>query len=478
MQPEDRLREIIAGFRYDPLGFVRFAFPWGEGQLAEHDGPDVWQEEFLRDWGRALRRADDGGEVAQFAVSSGHGIGKSALISWCVLFFLATRPYCRIRVTANTEVQLKSTTWAEVRKWLDLFIAKHWFTYTKTKLYANDDEETWFAQAIAWSAENPQAFAGIHAEGAGVLYLFDEGSRVDNAIWEVSEGALTDRGCSWLVFGNPTEPTGRFRECFRDFAHRWNTRQVDSRTGRIPNQQKIQQWLEDYGEDSDFFRVRVRGEFPRQAAHQLIPEDIIRHAQLREDAAPGARIMGVDVARSGKNENVVVCLDGDVMTPPMGGDLVERWSGVDTMTSADRIARCIDQCSPDAVFVDGAGVGGGVVDRLRQLGYDIIEVSAGSVAMQPQRYHNMRSEMWDKLRIAIKDRLMLPMFPELVKQLTSVQYYYDKRDRLVLESKKDMEKRGEVSPDIADALSMCFSMPVSINARTKAPLQFNYGTQA
>src|SRR5207342_2270793 len=129
--------------------------------------------------------------------------------------------------------------------------------------------------AVPWRADRPEAFAGTHEQH--VLILMDEASAIADLIWETTEGAMTTPGALWLAFGNPTRSSGRFKECFAGgrFAHRWQTTQVDSRTAKMADQAQIEQWLTDYGEDSDFVRVRVKGLFPRQAVGQFIGEDLI-----------------------------------------------------------------------------------------------------------------------------------------------------------------------------------------------------------
>ena len=209
----------------------------------------------------------------QIAVASGHGIGKTALMAWLNLWFISTHVAPRIIITANTFSQLSGKTWAELHKWHKKMVHKHLFQWRAEKYFLKENPAEWKADAVPWSKENSEAFAGTHAKN--VLYLFDEGSAIDDKIWEVSEGAMTTECCLWIVFGNPTRNTGRFRACFGKFRHRWITRSIDSRTARKTNKAKIRQWLEDYGLDSDFFRIRVLGKFPRQASNQLIPEEAV-----------------------------------------------------------------------------------------------------------------------------------------------------------------------------------------------------------
>lgn len=144
-----------------------------------------------------------------------------------------------------------------------------------------------------WSENNTEAFAGLHNQGKLILIIFDEASAISRQIWEVTKGALTDENTIilWLVFGNPTINDGPFRECFGAQKHRWRTRQLDSRTVDGTNKIEIGKWVEDFGEDSDFVRVRVRGEFPRQGNTQFI-RPVVR---LQDDDFPALLLDGPDV---------------------------------------------------------------------------------------------------------------------------------------------------------------------------------------
>jgi hypothetical protein len=470
--------ERCAEFSSDLLGFVLWAFDWGVGELADHDGPDEWQTDILVAIGTRLRAGEDGGQVIadaiRIAVASGHGIGKSALVAWIILWSLSTFEDTRGVVTANTESQLRTKTWAELAKWHRLCITKHLFECTATAIYSLDPahEKTWRVDAAPWSERNTEAFAGLHNAGKRILLIFDEASAIPDVIWETSEGALTDEDTQivWCAFGNPTRNTGRFRECFGRFRHRWERRQIDSRKAKMTNKAQVAQWVKDYGEDSDFVRIRVRGIFPRVGSTQFISSEDVEQAASREAAAHlfDALVLGCDVARFGDDESVIYIRKGrDGRThPPL------KYRGLDTMQFAARIAEQYQFYKADAVFVDGGGVGGGVVDRLRQLRVPVIEVQFGS---SPDRsmpgadslvYANKRAEMWGWMREWLKHG-GIPDDPDLRTELEGVQYGYVQVagiDAIQLESKKDMKKRGMPSPDTADALALTFAYPVQPNA--------------
>lgn len=473
-----RLEDVLA-YRADPLGFVQTQFPWGRAQsaLAQYEGPRVWQAAFLADIGQAVgERAFDGVTPAapiQMATASGHGIGKSALTAWLILWLMSTRPHCKGAVTANTSEQLKTKTWAELAKWRRLCATGTAFGYTASRgnlaIFAKHAPETWRFDALTCRVENSEAFAGLHAAHSSPVYIFDEASAVPDAIWEVAEGGLTDGEPFWLVFGNPTRNTGRFRECFGRLRHRWQARQIDSRSVEGTNKQLFAQWIEDYGEDSDFVRVRVRGAFPRASSLQFVASDIVAIAR-RTVPAPvvgDPLVLGVDVARFGDDQSVIAVRRGrDARTAGW-----VRLREVDTMGLVGRVAEMIRDLRPDAVFVDAGGVGGGVVDRLRQLRHPVTGIQFGAKADRGalnavdaagERYANKRAEMWGAMRAWLRAGGAIPDDDALEADLTGVEYGYDGADRIQLEKKEDMKKRGLASPDLADALALTFAYPVGV----------------
>ena len=454
--------DTLETLQRDPLAFCVQCFRWGEGELTGCDGPREWQRRVLADIGERIRSGATTDEAIRLATASGHGIGKSALVAMVILWALVTRIDTRGVVTANTEKQLTTKTWPELAKWHRLCILGGAFTYTATSLHSSDasHEKTWRVDAIPWSLTNTEAFAGLHNKGRRVLVVFDEASAIADEIWEVTEGALTDADTEilWLAFGNPTRNTGRFRECFGRFRHRWAVQQIDSREVEGTNLKQLQAWVDDYGEDSDFVRVRVRGVFPRAGVSQFISGESIEQAQTRQlqFVDPGSPcILGVDIARFGDDQSVIrgrKGRDGRVIRPI-------KWRGMDTVFSAGKIAEAITLYQPDAVFIDGGGVGGGVVDILKSRGFRVSEVNFGAAAKQVLKYANKRAEMWGDMRDWLATGV-IDDDPQLADDMQAPEYGFDKDGRVLLERKADMKKRGLASPDDGDALALTFAEPV------------------
>ena len=470
----DRLLAWLAEVSDDPLAFVYGAFPWGEAGtvLEKESGPEPWQEEILgwiRDGVVDLSRA------VQIAAASGHGVGKTALVSWLILWGISTKPDTRGVVTANTETQLKTKTWAELGKWYHRFIAKEHFDLTATAIFSTDSahERTWRIDMVPWSERNTEAFAGLHNKGRRILVIFDEASAIPDVIWETTEGALTDAETEiiWCVFGNPTRNSGRFRDCFpgQRFSGIWKTKQVDSREVRFTNKVQIAQWADSYGADSDFFRIRVRGIFPRVGEMEFFSAAEIDEAMSREALAfPHDPVgLGVDVARFGMNSSVIFPRKGrDARTIPF-----QTYQGLATTELATKVFEAQQALHADGIFIDGGGVGGGVVDNVRNMHLFCYDVQFGGKAdnrgyltgNEGERYANKRAEMHGAARAWIKTGA-LPMDTTLRKQLLSITYTFNLRDEIILTSKEQMMRDGIESPDLVDALVLTFAYPMSSHA--------------
>lgn len=461
MTPEEsaKVADRIAGYRYDPFGFVMYAFDWGHGDLARFKGPDAWQAEELRKLGEDLKRADTEGGSIRISIASGHSIGKTCWFAWVILFFMSTQPDVQIIVTANTKTQLETKTWRELAKWHARAINKDWFQRTATKLYHVEGPDTWFASAVPWSDENPEAFAGAGDIGTRTVILFDEASAIADSIHETSEGAMLRSGAIKIAFGNPTRNTGWFRETFRDLQG-WRNKQIDSRDCAIPDKGEIQGWIDAYGIDSDFVRVRVLGQFPRAATNQFIPEDLVDAAmgfELKEDDVSHApRVLGIDVARFGDDRTIMLYRQGAKLLE------YETYRGIDTMQTGNRAMQIIRDWRPHVVYVDAVGIGAGVCDYMRHAGFPVIEVIGSARPADANTYTNLRGECWGEMKKWLKTA-DLPHDKELKRDLCGLEYGFNAKMQLMLEKKEDMKKRGLDSPDIADALALTFASPAEVS---------------
>lgn len=455
--------------------FVLFAYPWGKENtpLERHQGPRSWQRDVLQAITAHLKAQTDKvtleltPEMFRMATASGRGIGKSALVSWLADWMMTTRIGSTTIITANTEPQLKTRTFAEVGKWTTLLINSHWFDPTVLSIRPAEwfkaamveqlkiDPMYYYCMGQLWSEENPDAFAGIH-NPKGVLLVFDEASGIPNPIFTVSEGFFTEPVVDryWCIFSNPRRNSGGFYDCFNEHKAYWHLRQIDSRTVEGTDQALFERMIRQYGVESDTVKVEVLGQFPTQGTKQFISNTIVKAAQDRAvEPDPGAPlVMGVDVARYGDDASVIRFRQGrDARSiPPM------RFKERDNMYVANEIARLIDKMKPDAVNID-AGNGTGVIDRLREMGYRVTEVWFGGSSTSKE-WANKRTEMWADLRDWLGGGC-IDLDHGLFRDLTSPEYdYFGKaQDAVMLESKESLKGRGLPSPDDGDALALTFA---------------------
>lgn len=469
--PKLELAEEIGALTHDPYRYALFAFPWGSGDLANHTGPRAWQKEQLQRIGAHLRNPATRHNPCRLAVASGHGIGKSALIAMIVKWGLDTCVDTRVVVTANTEGQLLTKTSPEIAKWARLAITGDWFKPNATSLISTipGRDKSWRADLVTWSENNTEAFAGLHNEGKRIIVIYDEASGIADKVWEVTLGALTDANTEiiWIAFGNPTLNTGAFRECFGKQRHLWQTAQIDSRTVEGTNKVYLQEIVDTYGEGSDITKVRVLGQFPSASSMQFIPVDLVEQAQTR-DVGHGIGsdpvIFGLDCARFGDDHSTLAIRCGrDARSRPW-----KWWHSSDAMELAGDVVLEAQRWKPDAIMVDAGNIGAAVIDRIRQLVPDIpvFEVWFGGKGRDAElqagvtiRTRNKRAEIWAKMRHWLQGGA-IPAEQGLRDDLIGPLYGFDAEQRLQIERKEDMKKRGLASPDDADALACTFAEPV------------------
>ncbi len=481
MQPTDldMILDDLAEFETDPLGFVMWAFPWGEKgtMLEDEDGPDEWQTEQLERIGQKLMEGGDLGAVIEEDVKAGHGVGKSAVVAWIILWAISTMEHTRGVVTANTEGQLKTKTWPELGKWHAMFIAKDLFRFTATAIYSNEtgSDRTWRIDQVPWSKERSESFAGLHNKGRRILVIYDEASAIDDVIWEVTEGALTDEHTQilWLRYGNPTRTTGEFhRRCTKPVRNHVAT--VDSRDSALSNKSQIQAWIDEYGEDSDFVRVRVRGEFPRAGVSNFVSFELADDARNRivgdGEVVGWPLILSVDPARFGDDFTVLTLRQGRRV----------HWqrslSGYDGPDIAGKVLEVVrEEPQIRCIAYDAIGIGADLDSALRRTPGlpELMPITWGVPAQDDKQYANQRAEAWGLMRDWLKHG-EIPDDDELVNELTSLDYGYNRLMQIQLQSKKDIKRNGGKSPDHADSLALSF-LPdlakVQTNAARAKPVQ-------
>lgn len=458
-----------------PLNFVLFNYPWGKENTVLHNrkGPRHWQMDDLLEIEDHINankwRMKEGRDPKMFKKStvSGRGVGKSAEVAWITNWQLSCHLGSTTQITANTEEQLKTKTMAEVGKWLTLGQNAHWFDRNTMSIFpakwfgdlCKDDLKIdtgyYYARAMLWSEENPDAFAGTH-NPLGMLLLFDEASGIPRPIWTVSAGYFTepDMHRYWMVFSNGRRNDGEFYSTHEGINPWERTRQLDSRTVEDIDQSVLNQIIDDNGADSDEARVEVYGQFPDSSDNQFIPHSLIKEATDRDVAHDdgAALILGVDIARGGKAKSVARFRKGrDAKSIPQ-----VTWKKLSNIELGDKIAELIDYYDPDAVNID-AGQGSGVIDYLREiLGYKVNEVWFAGKAREPQRWGNKRIEMYDDVKKWLPTG-SIDASAVLKRDLGSLMKYQpEKRDVWFL-----LAKKFEGDLDESDALALTFALKVA-----------------
>jgi hypothetical protein len=466
------LVDAVAEFYADPLEYVRFAFPWGvpDTPLSAYKEPRAWQCEFLEWLGGEIKDRKFGGitPVAPIrgAVSSGHGAGKGALTGMLVNFIMSTRRDAKGSVTANTSTQLDDKTWAAILWWNKLAITSHWFEANTQLLYRKGFRESWRLKPLTCAPENSEAFAGQHSERSTSFYINDEDSNVPGEIHQVQEGGLAKGEPMYFLFGNPTRRAGAFYDAvFGTMRHRWKSWVLDVRKVEGHNAALVKEYAEDYGEDSDFFRVRVQGLPPNASDAQFIDSERVTAAQRRKVVVlpDEPLIAGCDLAWGGSDFNVIRFRRGaDARSIPairIPGKLTAD-PGVLTNRLADVLTAEYDGQKVAMLFLDSAGIAGPIANRLRNLGHEnITEVNFGADSPNNKRRY-YRDHMWAEMKDwlatgAIDDA------PRLEIDLQTPGLRPDNKQRVWLESKEDIKKRGEKSPDDGDALALTFAAKVA-----------------
>ena len=307
-----------------------------------------------------------------------------------------------------------------------------------------------------FGGDNPDAMRGLRLDGT----VLDEVSQLKSELWtDIVQPALSDR-LGWAIFIGTPSGINLFSELYYKAieeddwtAARYTVYDTDS---LHPNE--VTRLKRDMSETS--FAREYLCDFSAQGDDQLIAladtEDAAKRVYQQDHVKLFPIILGIDPARFGDDRSVVFRRQGKQAFKPV------VYRGIDNMELAARVANLIEEHNPDAVFCD-AGAGSGVIDRLRQLDYDVIEVPFGGRAMKPEQYINRRGEMWWLMKEWIEEGGAIPNDITLKQELATPIYWYDNVGRRVLESKDQIKKRlqGAGSPDLADALALTFALPVA-----------------
>jgi hypothetical protein len=452
-------------------------------ELSTYSGLTTQQEEAFNEFGKIVgakldshagkKLTDEEREYAEkigVSIMSGQGTGKDFFAALCLTWFMTCFSYPKCSATANTNKQLMNVYWSEISKVMGMAkkvddknpssptILQEMFEVQTEKVFnkqlgKEEKGKRWFCEAITVSStaspeDQGTAMAGRHERH--MLFVFDEASGINDAVFKPVEGTLTGLINLVLIIFNPTKRTGFAVESQKD--SRFVALHWDAEKSEIVSRSHIEGMARKYGRDSMPFRIRVKGLPPISDTDTLIPWEWIDAAVNRdiEPSEDDQDVLGVDVGAGG---------DKSVMAQRRGPQIVNitRKNTKDTMELVGWVSIEMDEIEAKCAIVDPIGIGHGVFCRLKEMGY---QVYSGDVRKKPTdeaHFNNKRDEMYWKLRERFEDgTISIPDDRELIDQLAVIKYFPTSDGKMRIESKKDMRKRGLESPDSADAVALTF----------------------
>ena len=434
------------------------------------DGQPVKLEEWQTECLKALRKKK------RISIRAGHGVGKSAYLTFVIHWFMLTHYPCKVPCTANSQSQLFDVLWSELGVWHRCMKPefKRLLIHKNDRIELSEDPANNFAVARTSRRENPEALQGFHSEN--VLFVIDEASGIDEKIFEVARGAMSTPGAITVMTGNPTRASGFFHNAFTKNRTRWFTKTVSCYDSTRVDPDYPKEIEEEYGKDSNVWRIRVAGLPPKEDSDAVIPRHLVDLAVGREVSQVGPEVWGVDVARMGNDRSALAKRRGNVLTEP-----IKWWREKDSIQLSALIREEYDAAAtkPVEICIDVIGVGAGVVDicasthNLPVRGVNVAE----RPAIHSDKYERLRDELWFKMKEWFGGyQCSLPkaqsedvekLMEVFMDEMTSPRFAFTPSGKLKVESKPQMKARGLKSPDLAEAFLMTFASH-STGERTNA----------
>lgn len=423
---------------------------------------DKWQRQVLEEIGRGERR---------ISIAACHGPGKTFVAAVAAVYQLVCRFPQHVVVTAPSKGQLEGALVKEVKILFGRLPEplQELFEEKKTRIELRAAPQESYFEARTAREEKPEALQGVHCDGGWVLLIADEASGVHEKIFEAAAGSMSGENTCTLLLSNPTRTSGFFFDTHHKLADMWHTHRISAQDSVRVTDDFVEDIRRRYGEDSNAFRVRVLGLFPKTDLDTVIPYEFCVSAQDRDIKLPPRMdtLWALDVARFGDDSNCLLKRNRLAVLPD-----IKVWTGVDLMETAGKVHREWKETEepdrPSQILVDVIGYGAAVVDRLRELGLPVRGINVAEASSYKDRYMNLRAELWFAARewLMKKDR-KLPkceggcgrdcVHERLVQDLTTPKYKTTSSGRLQVESKADMKKRGHKSPDVGDAMTLSFA---------------------
>jgi len=440
--------EFVKRYRKNPVLFVREVL---------NTAPDPWQIEFLNHIAASNRR---------ISVRSGHGVGKSTAAAWAMLWYLFLRFPVKIVVTAPTSSQLYDALFAEVKRWVKVLpqALQDQLEVKQDRIELKDANNEGFISARTSRAEQPEALQGVHSDN--VMLVADEASGIPEQVFEAAAGSMSGHSAVTLLLGNPVRSSGFFFDTHNRLSQDWVTMRVSCEDSPRVSAAYIDEMKARYGEESNAYRIRVLGEFPRSDDDTVIPMELLEMAMAR-DVAPSAHapiVWGLDVARFGSDRSALCKRQGNAVLEP-----IKTWKNLDLMQLTGAVVAEYEVLMPSQrpreILVDSIGLGAGVVDRLRELSLPARGINVAESPAMGTTYRNLKAELWHKAKAWLEARdCWMPKDELLVAELATVRYSFTSSGKIQIEGKDEIRKRGLASPDRADAFCLTFAGDAVIGA--------------
>lgn len=414
------------------------------------------------------------------SIVSGHGIGKSMILSLIILWFLYVNADSQVACTSPGKEQMYDVLWKELKKWIERMPKEYaqMYTWESSHVRMTEAAQTWFARAKTSSKENTEALAGVHADW--VMIAVDEASGVEEPIFETMEGALTSGNILVLLISNGTRSIGYFYDTHHKDAERWQNFAFSSLESPRVDFKYVKGITDKYGDDSVQYAIRVKGEFPDEGVMddkgyvQLFNESDLHFIKHDSGWRPAGRVIGaLDASGEGQDKSAWAARNRQILS------IVAK---EDVSTPAGMAQKSITICDkfeidPIDFLIDNFGKGADVGMEIalatakQQRPWRVLPTNVGDPCeddFDKVQFINKRAEGYYKMMKWCRagGELMVPEDSKLKDQLLSIRFRRTANGRVQIMDKVTMKKLGFPSPDEADAGSMTFLRPDNLEKRS------------
>ncbi len=466
MADERKILAQLKGWTLDPLTFMREVIGVENPSQQQREGIEAYRRILVAKLKRQHHQpmtAQENSDANRIGIAchSGHGTGKTAWASWCLLHFMTCLSYCKIPCVAPVSTQLQTNLWPEVHLWLRKSpILGELIKWQAEKIFFKESQgREWFAvprtvNVKASAEEQAETLAGIHADH--MLVMVDEASGVPDSVFRPLEGGLTGPVNFVILIGNPTQGHGYFYDAFTKARQDWIVLHWNAEESELVQQAQIDRMARKYGRDSNAYRIRVKGLPPLSSPDTLIPWDWVMGAVDKDLAVESTSplVLGIDVARElGGDDSVILRRQGPIVRGP-----IATYNGVNTQELGYWVLKHIQETEASCAAIDVIGWGAGCYDLVKDLAtIPVLPVNVTESAEDPERFCRLRDQLWWTMRERFQaGTISIPNDDALIGELTTIKYNFSKsaKERIKIESKQELRDRGLSSPNKADALCL------------------------